>query len=75
MILTATFEAHETFPPAVWAQIEKALAHVLDSYGLNVSIREDREAEAAMYQRFWTWTAEERAKFAARAKDEAPEIT
>lgn len=62
MILKAEFEAHETVPPVVWAQCRKALAHVLDSYGFNVKISEDRLSEMEAHQRYWEWCAVERAK-------------
>lgn len=62
MILTAKFESHEVVPPKVWEQCRQALAHVLDSYGFGVTIREDRESEMEAHQRYWEWRAEERAK-------------
>lgn len=62
MILKAQFEEHEHVPPRVWEQCRKALAHVLDSYGFNVTIREDRTSEMEANVRYWAWAAEMRAK-------------
>lgn len=62
MILLAQFEGHEHVPPKVWEQCRKALAHVLDSYGFGVTIREDRQAELDANMRYWQWLEAERAK-------------
>lgn len=62
MILTAEFEAKESVPPAVWAQVRRALCATLEMYGLQPTIRENRAAELAAYQRYWVWAADERAK-------------
>lgn len=62
MILLATFEAKETVPPKAWHQCRKALANVLEAYGFDVTIREDRQSELDANMRFWDWAAGERAK-------------
>lgn len=60
MILTAEFEAKETVPPAVWNQVRRALAATLELYGLQPTIRENRQAELDAYQRYWEWQASEK---------------
>lgn len=62
MILTAKFEPRDMVPPKVWEQTRQALARVLDMYGFNVTIREDRQDELDANQRYWTWVEEERSK-------------
>lgn len=62
MILLAQFETHEHVPPRAWEQCRKALAHVLDSYGFGVTIREDRQSELDANMRYWEQRAKEREK-------------
>lgn len=62
MILHAKFETTDTMPPAVWRQLARAINSLFANYGVEVHVREDREAELAMHTRYWEWAREERDK-------------
>jgi hypothetical protein len=58
VIVKLIFEPHESLPPALYAQVKRAVAHSLEQYGLGAAVSEDRTSELEAYQRYWRWQRE-----------------
>lgn len=62
MILDAKFESTDCLPPRVAQELAVALTSLFAKWGIDLTLRIDRQTENDTYVRFWEWSAAERAK-------------